>query len=121
MYPAKFHLLERNRWAMLFAYLRPSSMVMLLPALLLTEILIWGFCTLRGPSFIKAKWASYVWVYNQWHEIQERRRLVESLRIASDWAVLKKLRWAYAWDQLITIGGERGPSARNNIEGTPQA
>jgi hypothetical protein len=105
---------------MLFAYLRPSSMVMLLPALLLTEILMWGFCILRGPSFIKAKWSSYRWVYDQWQEIHERRLLVESLRVVSDWAVLKKLRWAYPWDQLITIGAERGPSARNNIEGIRQ-
>jgi GT2 family glycosyltransferase len=120
MFPAKIHLLERNRWAMLFAYLRPSSMVMLLPALLLTEILMWGFCTWRGPSFMKAKWASYGWVYDHWHEIQERRRLVESLRTTSDWTVLKKLRWAYAWDQLVKVGAERGPSARNNIEGSRQ-
>lgn len=120
MYPAKIHLLERNRWAMLFAYLRPSSMVMLLPTLLLTEILMWGFCALRGPSFIKAKWASYRWVCDQWHEIHERRRLVESLRVASDFTVLRKLRWAYPLGQLMTVGGERGPSARNNIAGIGQ-
>jgi GT2 family glycosyltransferase len=120
MYPAKIHLLERNRWAMLFAYLRPASLFMLLPVLLLTEILMWSFCILRGPSFIKAKWASYRWVYEQWQEIQERRRLVESMRVVSDWDVLKKLCWAYAWNQLVTVGKERGPSARNTIEGIRQ-
>jgi hypothetical protein len=81
---------------------------------------MWGFCALRGPSFLKAKWASYRWVHDQWHEIKERRRLVESLRVASDWTVLRKLRWAYPLGQLMTVGGERGPSARNNIAGIGQ-
>ncbi|MEK6325048.1 MAG: glycosyltransferase family 2 protein [Acidobacteriota bacterium] len=115
MYPAKIHLLERNRWAMLFAYLRWSSLLILLPALLLTEILIWGYCILRGSSFIAAKWASYRWVCGRWQEIRERRRLAESVRVISDWSLLKTLRWTYAWNQFVAIGAERGPSARNNV------
>jgi len=115
MYPAKIHLLERNRLAMVFAYLRPSSLVMLLPALFLTELLIWGYCVLRGLSFIKAKWESYRWVCRRWQDIRERRRIAETVRVISDWSLLKRFRWKYAWGQLIEIGVERGPSARNNL------
>lgn len=115
MYSTKMYLLERNRWVMLIAYLRPFSLIIILPALSLTEILIWSYCILRGPSFVKAKLASYRWVYDRRHEIRERRRMAEGVRVISDWSLLKRLRWKYAWGQFAVIGGERGPSARNNI------
>lgn len=115
MYATKMYLLERNRWVMLIAYLRLSSLIIILPALFLTEILIWSYCILRGTSFVKAKLASYRWVFNQGKEIRERRRMSESLRVISDWSLLKRLNWKYALGQMVAIGAERGPSARNNI------
>lgn len=121
MYPAKLHLLERNRWAMLLAYLHPSTLVLLIPAFIATEMLMWGYCVLRGWSFIRAKAVSYQWVFRHRGQIAERRRLAESLRLLSDWQLLRRLRWAYTWDQFLTLGRERGPSRRQPEGGIPTA
>lgn len=112
MYPEKFHLLERNRVALLLAYLRPATLAALSPALLLTEAMAWGFSLLRGPRFLSAKGRSYAWVLSHRREIAARRRLAASLRTVGDGAVLERLRWAYSLDQFLTLGRERGPSAR---------
>jgi GT2 family glycosyltransferase len=120
MYPGKLHLLERNRWAMLIAYLRWSSMILLSPALLITECLLWGYCLLRGWEFMRAKIASYRWTLRHWPQIKHRRRLAESMRVISDWKLLSKLRWMYAIDQFMTLGRERGDSQRQPAGGLPK-
>ena len=116
MYPAKLQLLERNRWAMLLAYLRWPAVVLLLPALILTEVLMWGYCILRGPAFGAAKLRSYKWVFSEWSHIRSRRHLAERLRAVSDWKVLSNLKWGYAWDQFRVLGKERGRSRRQPAE-----
>lgn len=116
MSPVKLHLLERNRWAMLLAYLDRSTLFLLLPAFMMTEMLMWGYCLLRGWSFLQAKAVSYRWVFQHRGQIAERRRLAESLRLLSDWQLLSRLRWAYAWDQFVTLGRERRLS-RRRMEG----
>ncbi len=121
MYPEKLHLLERNRWAMLLAYLHSSTLLILLPAFFATEILMWGYCFLRGWSFMKAKAASYQWVYQHRPQIDKRRRLATSLRVLSDFQLLRRFRWTYAWDQFVVLGRERGPSARQPEGGMPTA
>ena len=120
MDPAKLHLLERNRWAMLLAYLHRSTLVLLLPVFLATEVLMWGYCLLRGWSFIRAKALSYQWVFRHRRQIAERRRLAESLRSVSDWQLLGRLSWAYAWDQFLVLGRERRPSRRHPEGGIRQ-
>ena len=55
MFPHKLFLLERNRWSMLLANTRLSTRLALSPLLALTELMMWGYCLLRGPSFLRAK------------------------------------------------------------------
>ena len=107
--PAKLHLLERNRWSMLLAYLHRSTLVLLLPVLVVTEMLMWIFCLLRGRQFIRAKARSYQWVFRHREQAAERHRLAKSLRLRSDWQLLKRLHWRYAWGQFVALGRERGP------------
>jgi GT2 family glycosyltransferase len=120
MYPAKLHLLERNRLALLLEYLRPSTLIVLSPALIATEALMWGYCCLRGWSFIKAKIASYRWILRRWSQIQQRRQLTERFRVASDWDVLKSLRWSYAWGQFLILARQRGQTGRQPVGGIPK-
>ncbi len=119
MYPGKLRLLERNRWAMLLAYLHWSSLIVLSPVLLITESLLWGYCLLRGWEFMRAKMSSYRLALQQWPQIEQRRQLAESVRTISDWRLLKDLRWAYALDQFVTLGRERGNSRRQPVGGLP--
>jgi hypothetical protein len=112
MSPAKLHLLERNRWAMLLAYLHPFTLILLAPALLVTELLMWGYCLLCGWSFIQAKAKSFPWLFRHRAQIAKRRQLAACLRSLSDWQLLRRLRWAYPWDQFFVLGRGRGPSRR---------
>jgi GT2 family glycosyltransferase len=115
MFPQKLFLLERNRWSMLLADTRLSTRLALSPALLLTELMIWGYCVLRGASFLRAKLDSYRWVSANRGRIGRRRRFVESLRCRSDWGVIRGLSWGYPVDQFVTIGRERGESERDRL------
>jgi len=119
MYPEKLYLLERNRWTMLLAYLHGSTLLCLTPALILTEAMMWSYCFLRGWAFMRAKVRSYRWVWSHRDEMRRRRRLAESVRQVSDWQVLRRLRWSYAWSQFLVLGRERGASQRRNIRDLP--
>ena len=115
MFPHKLFLLERNRGAMLAANLRWWTRLALLPLLALSELMMWGYCLLRGPSFLRAKLNAYRWVGANRARIRERRRFVQSVRERSDWGVLRGLHWGYPLDQFLTLGRERGESERDRI------
>jgi hypothetical protein len=115
MFPHKLFLLERNRWATLLADLRLHTRLALSPLLALSELMMWGYCLLRGPSFLAAKRDSYRWIRQHRGRIRERRRFVESIRRSSDWGVLRRLSWGYPVDQFVTLGRERGDTERDRI------
>jgi GT2 family glycosyltransferase len=115
MFPHKLFLLERNRRKMLLADLRGRTRLALSPLLALSELLMWGYCLLRGPKFLRAKLNTYRWVRANRAQVRARREQVESLRRRSDWEVLRGLRWGYPLDQFLTLGRERGQSKRDRI------
>jgi GT2 family glycosyltransferase len=121
MYPGKLFLLERNRWAMLCANLRPTSLLLLAPWLLFTEAMMWAYCLLRGRAFLRAKAGSYRWVWRQRPRLQERHRWIAGVRRRRDTEVLARLRWAYAWKQFAVLGRERGVSGREPEGGLSEA
>jgi GT2 family glycosyltransferase len=120
MYPGKLYLLERNRWAMLLAYLHWPTLILLSPFLLLTEVLVWSYCLLRGWAFVREKAASYRWVVRRWPQVKKRRALAESVRTRTDWRLLKGLRWGYPLGQFLTLGREREDSRRQPVGGLPR-
>jgi GT2 family glycosyltransferase len=115
MFPHKLFLLERNRWSMLLANTHPLTRLALSPLLLLSELMMWAYCLLRGSSFLRAKLDSYRWISGNLERIRRRRRFVESLRRRSDWGVVRRLHWGYPVDQFVMLGRERGESERNRI------
>jgi hypothetical protein len=115
MFPHKLFLLERNRWSMLLANTRPLTRLALSPLFVLSELMMWGYCLLRGPAFLRAKLDSYRWISTHRERIRERRRFVEGLRHRSDWGVLRRMHWGYPLGQFVTLGRERGESERNRI------
>lgn len=119
VYPLKLQLLEQNRWAMLLAYLNVGTLALLSPFLILTEILVWGYCLLRGWSFLRAKAASYVGVARQLSHILARRQAMRPLRAVSDWHLLRSFRASYPWSQFFSLMKERGPSRRQRVHALP--
>src|SRR5919204_5499179 len=55
----KLYHLEHNRLLMLRKNLSPATLLVLSPALALTEALTWAFCARQGPAYLRAKWRSY--------------------------------------------------------------
>jgi GT2 family glycosyltransferase len=119
MSPDKLHLLERNRWAMLLAHLRPGTLLLLSLPLLLTEAMVLALCVRRGPRFLAAKARSWRWVWGHRSEIRVWRRRVQSLRMVPDRRVLAALRWSYPLGQATTLARETGPSTRVPPGGLP--
>jgi GT2 family glycosyltransferase len=115
MFPQKLFLLERNRWKLLLSGLRGRTRLALAPLLAVSELMIWGYCLLRGPTFLRAKWRSYAWLRRNAELIRHRRRELAPLRRTSDWGVLRRLHWGYPLDQFATLGRERGESERDRI------
>lgn len=120
MYPEKLYLLERNRWAMLLAYLEWPTLVLLLPALAVTEAFMFGYCLLRGPRFLQAKIRSFGWVIRQRERILTRRRTARILRAVSDFKVLRAMRPGYNLGQFITLARERRDGQRLPSGGFPR-
>jgi len=115
MFPHKLFLLERNRRKMLLSDLRPSTRLAISPLLALSGLMMWGYCLLRGPKFLRAKWQTYRWTRANRAEIRARREQIDAIRKRSDWQVLRGLRWGYPLDQFLTLGRERGESTRDRL------
>jgi len=62
---AKLYHLERNRLLMLRTNLSTRTLLLLSPALLLTEALTWAFCVQHGTNYVRAKWRSYCRVWRE--------------------------------------------------------
>jgi GT2 family glycosyltransferase len=115
MHPAKLYLLERNRGAMMLSNLSAASLLALSPLMVVTEAMMWGYCLVRGPGFLRAKLSSYGWILRHLDRIRERRRFVRSVRRRPDRALMRRLRWSYPWDQFLHLGRERGLEVRREI------
>jgi GT2 family glycosyltransferase len=113
MHPSKLMLLERNRVGMLFSYYSWPALALLSVPLASTELMMWGYCLLQGWPFIKAKATSYSQVVKNWARVIERRILAQSLRRRTDWQLLGRLRWLYAFDQFRVLARERGARRRS--------
>jgi GT2 family glycosyltransferase len=59
--PAKIANMERNRYRMLAKHLSLRAAIALAPALLLGEVLAWGYATARGPAYLAAKARATGW------------------------------------------------------------
>jgi GT2 family glycosyltransferase len=119
MYPEKLYLLERNRWALLLSHLTLGRLVALVPAVALTEAMVWGLALMRGRRFLAAKARSYGWVWSERDRIRAWRRRVFSRPRYDARRLRAALRWSYPVGQLGVLGGERGASSRQPPGGLP--
>jgi GT2 family glycosyltransferase len=103
MFPAKLYLLERNRWEMLLSTLEAGSFLRYSPLLVMTELLVSGYCLIKGPGYLGAKLRSWNWIRRRRAAILQKRRSVQSLRRIRDSELLKELRMGYPWRQFAAI------------------
>jgi GT2 family glycosyltransferase len=103
MTPQKMYWLEYGRWSSVVCYLRPSTFVVLLPVLAFTELLIAGYCFVRGPGYMLAKLRSCGRLLVHTKRVMARRRKAQGLRKLSDWELLKRFTLRYEWRQALHI------------------
>jgi GT2 family glycosyltransferase len=75
---------EFNRYQMLLKNLRWPTLIILLPALLLSELITWGFVLLKDRKHWDNKVRAYFKIVRTWGEIMQRRRAIQSLRCVRD-------------------------------------
>jgi GT2 family glycosyltransferase len=99
----KLFRLEKNRQALLLYVLRPLTFVICFPIYAATELLVTGYCLLKGKCFVQAKFKAFISLYKDRNYISLRRGQVQKLRQISDFQLFKKLRWNLEWRQLFQI------------------
>jgi GT2 family glycosyltransferase len=97
--PRKTFWQERNRYLMLLKTLHWRTLAVLAPALLLAEVVTWGFVLLREPHRWRNKLDGYVWLARSWGKIMERRRRTQALRRVSDRDLLNVSTHRLAYEQ----------------------
>jgi len=87
----KIHWLERNRIVLLAKVYKWRSLLVLLPALMLTELLVLGYAIGRGSAVIGAKARTYAWLARNLPRIRDSRRRAQAQRRISDREMLAHL------------------------------
>ncbi len=104
----KLHWLERYRWVTLANTFHTTTLIALLPFLCITEAMMFGYCLLRGTDFLSAKFKAIQWFIQNRQDIRSARAKVDSVRVRSDWQILKTLRWSYEWSQFLRLSQQNG-------------
>ena len=92
---------ERNRYYILLKHFHWRTLIATLPALLLTEVIAWGFSLLREPNRLNNKLNAYFSILSNLPDLYKRRKAVQGLRRVSD----RKLLETHAWRLEITQTG----------------
>jgi GT2 family glycosyltransferase len=100
--PQKTFYQERNRYVMLLKNLRWPTLLLLLPALILAEVVTWGFVLLREKRNLRNKLDAYRWILTHWPEIMAKRRQVQASRRARDRDLLARMTHRLAYEQTGT-------------------
>lgn len=87
--PRKVFYQERNRYVMLVKTLRWPTLLLLLPAYALAEVVTWGFVLRSDRPNARNKVEAYVSVARSWRSILARRRSTQRLRRARDRDLLR--------------------------------
>ena len=93
--------IERNRHLTLLKHLRKSTLLRLLPALLLGEAIAWGYALLRDGATLKAKAEALRWLIGHRNEIRQRRATVQALRAIEDEVLVSLMTNQIRFDQII--------------------
>lgn len=88
--PLRYFYLECGRYYTLLKAYRITTLTLLFPILLFSELLGWAFVTFKGPSFFLEKVKSYVWLIKNIPKVIQNRRIVQSKRITRDSVMLRR-------------------------------
>ena len=90
---SKVHWLERNRVVLLAKLFRWRSLLLLFPALVVTELLVLAYASVHGPGVVVAKAQAYTWLIRNIARVRESRRRTQARRRISDRELLARFAW----------------------------
>jgi GT2 family glycosyltransferase len=96
----KTFYVERGRYLMLLKAFRQQTLLSLVPALLLAEMITWGWLLWRNPAATLQKLEAYRWVLAHRAQIVQKRRSVQAQRRRPDGVFLNRCQWRLGFDQL---------------------
>ena len=96
----KVFFLERNRYLMLLKNYRLTTLFWLLPALLVSEVVTWGYVAVAGPSHTRAKFHAYWWIASHVKAIWASRRVTQRTRRVDDHHILRHFDHRLAIEQV---------------------
>lgn len=100
--PRKAFYLERNRHLMLLKNLSRAAYLRMLPGLLLSEFVTWGFTFLKGPRYWDVKLRVYAWLWRERAAIRADHRRTQARRRCSDQHVLERMTYRLEFEQLAS-------------------
>ncbi|RYF72344.1 MAG: glycosyltransferase family 2 protein [Cytophagaceae bacterium] len=100
MNPTKFYYLERNRLLTLRKVLTQRTWQQLIPALLLTELLTWGFA-LRGLTYLKSRFRTYIWLWQHRQSISQQHLTLQQTRQLTDTQLMAGATISIPFEQLV--------------------
>lgn len=101
MTASKFYYLERNRLFTLLKVFSGRTLRKTAAALLLTEILTWGY-SLRGWSYFGTRFKSYYWIWKNRRRLNASRQVVQKTRLVSDKTLLNDSATNLPFSQLTS-------------------
>lgn len=99
--PWKEFYLERNRYLILLKNLDSTTLLFLLPSLIMTEIITMGYAVLNGPKHIKSKLLAYLWILRNIKTVFTKRRETLSKKRISDKEFFNFLDCKIPFEQVI--------------------
>lgn len=87
--PKKIYWLECNRYSMLLKSLKWPTLLLLFPALVLAEIVSWGFVLLKDRANSQNKLRAYQWLMTHWRMVLEKRKKLQKSRVVKDRDLIK--------------------------------
>ena len=102
--PIKWGWIEAYRYAVLLKTFRFRTLLLLLPALLIIDLVTLGYLAGRGPAFVAAKLGSYVWLLRHIAAIRNGRRRAQAVRAFSDHQILGVLTDRIPYEQVLSPG-----------------
>lgn len=105
IHPKRFFFLERGRYLLLLKNFEKRTLLFLMPALILTEILTWGYALRSGKAYVISKLAAYRYIAANRHKIAKKRSEVQRLRVVGDRELFKLLSYKVTIPEDILKNG----------------
>jgi hypothetical protein len=101
MSPEKLLRLEKNRHILLSSTLKPLTLLACLPVLLAIDVMTIGYSLIKGPSYVRAKFAALASLWRERSSIKQRRAQYRPLRRISDFRLFRDLKLTLEWGQIF--------------------